>query len=167
MELVPLIGILIVVVAVLVHLVRRDLQRHHQEQLVALLLTRFGSAIARAEPQDLRGWQDVVHTARQLYPEAFARVEATTGERFPFSPKLVETALARWTADWLAWEHQHHLDFELRVSALEVELERRGEDASSTGRARRAAIEEERLRTYQQRYEEYVRVANGLKAFEE
>ena len=147
--------------------VRRDLHRYHQEQLIAVLLTRFGPVIASAEPQNVCRWQEVVETARRLYPETFAQIEVKTGDRFPFSAKLLENAHARWTADWLAWERQHDVDFKLRASTLEADLERLGEVPSSTAGARLAAIEEERLRTYQQRYEEYVRVANQLRALGE
>jgi len=158
---------------------RRALHRYHQEQLIAVLLTRFGPVIASAEPQNVCRWQEVVETARRLYPEAFAQIEVETGDRFPFSANLLENAHARWTADWLAWERQHDVDFKLRASTLMADLERLGTASSSTTGAKLAAserheaqtrldaIEEERLRTYQQRYEEYVRVGNQLRALGE
>ena len=40
---------------------------------------------------------------------------------------------------------------------------RAGEAKSPAGRARLAALDDEKLQTYQQRYEEYVRIGNGLR----
>ena len=165
MELAALV-VLIVVVAVVGWRMRRDLRQQHLEQLAARLLTTFGSAVARADPRELLAWRGVVDGTRQLYPEACAELDAATGESVPFSRELVQAAHARWTADWLVWERQHDRDFKLEASVVEKELRRRGEETSSEGRARLAAIEEQKLQVYQQRYEEYVRVANGLMALD-
>ena len=157
-----LLVILILTAVVVAERVRRDRVRQHHEQLVALLLTTVGPAIARAAPRELLGWKRVAETVRQLFPKAVATIEAQNGERFPLTSNIIESAHARWTAEWLAWERGHDAEFTHRTSALEAELEANDERQSSVGRARLAVLEDEKLQTYQQRYEEYVRIGNGL-----
>ncbi len=142
---------------------RREQRREHRERLVALLITTLSPAVARAEPRELLAWRHSVDAVRGLFPEAVATIEARTGERFPFSRALVEDAHARWTADWLAWERRHDTEYRERAAALEAELQAvDGDDAAIAARARVAALEDEKLQTYQRRYEEYVRVGKGL-----
>ena len=66
----------------------------------------------------------------------------------------------------LAWERRHDVEFKQRASALEAELLAADGDTVSA-RARLAALEDEKLQAYQQRYEEYVRIGNGLTALKE
>ena len=66
----------------------------------------------------------------------------------------------------MAWERQHDLDYKRRASAAEAELSRAGETDPATVRARLAAIGQEKLQTYQERYEEYVRIGKAIAAQE-
>lgn len=143
---------------------RRDGRRQHRERLIAALLTSIAPVAARADPRELCGWRPVAVTARALFPDIVAAIESRTGERFPFPRETVEEAHARWTAEWLAWERRHDADFRQRASALEAELDAAGEAGSPAGRARMAALDDEKLQAYQHRYEEYVRIGNGLAA---
>ena len=90
-----------------------------------------------------------------------------SGARFPFPPDLVEAAHARWTAEWLAWERQHDLVYKRKAGEAEAELDRAEEEAVSRARAHLAAIEQEKLQLYQQRYEEYVQVGKALASLAE
>ena len=146
---------------------RREQRREHHQTIVALLLTTFMPAVARAEPRELLAWRTPADTVRKLYPEAVATIETETGERFPFPRTVVEDAHAQWTTDWLAWERQHDTVYRERAATLEAELQATGGDAAAAVRAKIAALEDEKLQTYQRRYEEYVRVGNGLIALTE
>lgn len=147
---------------------RRERRRDHQERIVALLLTTFMPAVARADPRELLAWRTSADSVRELFPEAVATIEAQTGERFPFPRAVVEDAHAQWTADWLAWERQHDTAYRERAATLEAELQATGgDDAAAAVRAKIATLEDERLQTYQRRYEDYVRVGNGLIALTE
>jgi hypothetical protein len=130
----------------------------------AMLLTMFAPALAAAldDPRAVLAWQPIAATARALYPKEFAELDRASGSPFPFSPEQIERAHARWTADWLAWERRHDADFKLRAATVEHELG--GEAGSAFGRARLDAVEREKLDRYQQRYEEYARIAKGLQA---
>ena len=145
---------------------RRDGRRQHQERLAAVLLASLAPAAARGEPRDLLAWRGAAATARRMFPDAVAIIERRTGEAFPFAHEVVDDAHARWTAEWLAWERRHDADFKQRASALEAELSVAG-DATPAGRSRLVALDDEKLQTYQQRYEEYVRIGNGLAALRE
>ena len=138
---------------------RPDADRH-----TAALLALFAPAVAAAadDPRAVLKWQPLAIAARTLYPRQFAEFDRAFGSTFPFSTESLERAHARWTADWLAWERRHDGDFKLRAATVEHEL---GGDAHSAfGRARLDAIENEKLDLYQQRYEEYTRIAKGLQA---
>ncbi|MYK88322.1 MAG: hypothetical protein F4018_08235 [Acidobacteria bacterium] len=78
----------------------------------------------------------------------------------------MDDAHARWTAEWLAWERRHDADFKQRANALEAELRAAG-DTPAGVRARLSALDDEKLQAYQERYEEYVRIGNGLAALRE
>lgn len=143
---------------------RRDGRRRHRERLIAALLTSIAPAAARADPRELCGWGPVAVTARALFPDIVAAIESRTGERFPFPRETVEEAHARWTAEWLAWERGHDADFRQRSIVLEAELQATGDAGLPAGRARMAALDDEKLQAYQHRYEEYVRIGNGLAA---
>ena len=151
-------------IAGVAELARRDGRRQHRERLIAALLTSIAPAAARADPRELFGWRRVAVAARDLFPDVVATIESRTGERFPFPRETVEEAHARWTAEWLAWERRHDADFRQRAIALEAELQTAGEAGSPAGRARMAALDDEKLQAYQHRYEEYVRIGNGLAA---
>ena len=160
------VGFVIVVIGVV--LVREFRQRRREELLVRITAV-FAPAIAQAktDPRGLVAWAEVSRVARKLFPEAFHRLDAASEGRFPFSAELVEAVHAKWTSEWLAWERQHDLEYKRRTSVAEAELGRVGETDAATVRARLAAIEQEKLQTYQERYEEYVRVGKAIAALEE
>ena len=161
-----LIVALICVVLFVAERARRDLGRQHRERLVAILLTSLSPAVARSEPRDLLAWRGAADTARRLFPEAVGVIERQTGEAFPFPHAVVDDAHARWTAAWLAWERRHDADFKQQANALEAELRAAG-DTPAGVRARLSALDDEKLQAYQERYEEYVRIGNGLAALRE
>ena len=145
---------------------RRDRRRQHREHIAAVLLAGLAPAAAGGEPRDLLAWRAAAAPVRRLFPEAVDAIERATGGAFPFPHDVIDDAHARWTAEWLAWERRHDAEFRQRASALEAEIAATGEDATA-GRARRSALDDEKLRIYQQRYEEYVRIGNGLTALKE
>jgi hypothetical protein len=139
---------------------RREEERRGR---VLTILDLFAPAIAavQQEPRALLVWQPLARSARRLFPEEFAAIDQASGGTFPFGTETLQSAHARWTADWLAWERSH--DAACKRKALEVE-----HDAALTDpmvrRARLDAIEQEKLELYQRRYEEYVRVAKSLQS---
>ena len=157
---------LIGVVAFVAERARRDRRRQHREHLAVVLLTTLAPAGAREEPQDLLARRVAADAVRRMFPEVVGAIERRTGEAFPFSHAVIDDAHARWTAQWLAWERRHDVEFKQRASALEAEL-RAADGATPAGRDRLAALEDEKLQAYQQRYEEYVRIGNGLTALKE
>ena len=145
---------------------RRDRWRQHRERVAAALLASLAPAAARSEPRDLLAWRGAADASRRLFPDAVEAIERQTGEAFPFPHAVVEDAHGRWTAEWLAWERRHDADFKQRASALEAELQAAG-DTPAAVRARLSALDDEKLQAYQERYEEYVRIGNGLVALRE
>ena len=131
---------------------RRVRKQEHKEQLMAVLLTASAAAIARAEPRELLAWQSTAKTARRLFPDIVAEIESKGGESFPIPKKVVEDAHAKWTAEWLAWEHHHDADFRKRTSVLEAELQAGGQEHTPDGHARIAALEDEKLQSYHKIY---------------
>ena len=146
-----------------------ELRRRRQEATLLRLLATFGPAVAagHADPERFVAWSDVARTARALFPEAFAQLDAASGGRFPFSRQAVEAAHARWTADWLAWERRHDLEYKERAAAAESALAEADKDAAEALRARLAAVNQEKLQTYQDRYARYVRVGKAIAALED
>jgi hypothetical protein len=128
------------------------------------LMAMFAPALSAAadDPRAILVWQPLARMARQLYPEAFALIEQAAGGPFPFSQDQLQSAHARWTADWLAWERTHDAEYKLRAATVEQEIAVAG--TSALLRARLDAIESEKLNLYQRRYEEYTRVAKALQA---
>ncbi len=146
-----------------------EIRRRRREQTLLQLLATFGPAVAagHADPERCVAWSEAARTARALFPEAFARLDAASGGRFPFSRQAVEAAHARWTADWLAWERQHDLEYKERAAAAESALAAAAGDAAEALRARLAAVNQEKLQTYQDRYARYVRVGKAIAALED
>ena len=159
-----LVATLTVVVLVVAERSRRERRRQHQEHLAALLLASVGPATARADGRELLGWRRVAAMLREVLPEAVRTIEQGTGQPFPFPREVTEDAHARRTADWLAWERAHDIRFRQRTSDLETELRGSGEMDTAAGKARLAALDDEKLQDYQRRYEEYVRVGRELAA---
>lgn len=124
----------------------------------------FAPAVNAAEhdARTLLAWHPLAQTARGLFPEEFADIEAAAGAAFPFGRKQFEAAHARWTAEWLAWELAHDSTYKLKAAEAQHDLAASG--GSPVVRSRLDAIEREKLDLYQRRYEEYVRVAKALQA---
>lgn len=146
-----------------------EMRRRRREQALGHLLGALGPAVvaARADPEALVAWAAVARAARGAFPEACARLDAAAGGRFPFSSELIEAAHARWTADWLAWERQHDLKYKEQTAAAERELDAAGEDEVPACQLRLAAVNQEKLQTYQERYEHYVRTGKAIGAIED
>ena len=89
-------------------------------------------------------------------------MDRTTGSRFPFSDDKIEAVHARWTTQWLAWERDHDLEYKRRATEIEVELEVAQPEKATLLNARLAEVEQEKLLSYQERYEEYVRIGKAI-----
>ena len=128
------------------------------------LLAIFAPAVSAAadDPRAILLWHPLVRTARQIFPEEFAELDAAAGGVFPFSPERLQAVHAHWTADWLGWERTHDSEYKLKAAMVEQEIA--ATDTSPVLRARLDAIESEKLDLYQRRYQEYVRVAKALQA---
>ncbi len=135
-----------------------------QSRIVTLLaLLAPGVAAAQNDPRAMLVWAPIASAARQLFPREFSALDRSVGGTFPFAPAQLEAAHARWTTDWLAWERTHDSEYKLKAATLEAEV---AGDSSPVARGRLAAVEREKLERYQQRYEEYVRVAKALQALQ-
>ena len=121
-----------------------------------------GLAAAQHDPRTLLVWHPLAKVVRQLFPEECAALDRLSGGPFPFTPDQIESAHARWTADWLAWERTHDADYKLKAAAVEHELAASG--GSPVIRAKLDAVEREKLDLYQQHYSNYVRIAKALHA---
>jgi hypothetical protein len=128
------------------------------------LLEMFAPAIAAAD-RDVRAilvWQPMASAARRVFAEEFALLDRAFDATFPFGARQLEAAHARWTTEWLAWEHTHDVEYKLKAAIVEQDINASG--GSPLTRARFDAIEREKLELYQRRYEEYIRVAKALQA---
>jgi hypothetical protein len=144
----------------------RESRRDGERTRIVQLLATFGPAVhtANADPRALLSWLPVARAARTVLPDEFAALDRAAGRSFPFSREQTEAAHAAWTTSWLTWERQHDADYRLKAQTLAEAL---GADAaSSLGRSRLEAIEREKVERYQQRYEEYTRVAKALQRLE-
>jgi hypothetical protein len=137
---------------------RDDARRARAVKLFALFAPV--SAAATEDVRTLLAWQPLAACARAMCGEEFAELDRARGTTFPFGAEQIETAHARWSADWLAWELAHDSEYKLKAALLQEEL---GDSTGSTlGRARLDAVEREKLAGYQRRYEEYTRVSRAL-----
>ena len=129
----------------------------------ATLLAMFAPALAAAQedPRAILVWQPLASAARQLFPSEFAAIDRASGGGFPFTRERIEAAHAQWTADWLAWEHAHDVEFKLKAAVAGASLE---QAATNVARAQVDAVQREKLDVYQRRYAEYVRTAKALQA---
>jgi hypothetical protein len=139
---------------------RADTTRTRTLQLMAAFAP--GIAAAAADPRAILTWQPLALRARTIFRDEFATLDAAAGESFPFSNDALQTAHARWTADWLAWEQAHDAASKLKAATAASELAASG--GSALMRARCDAVEREKLEVYQQHYADYVRVAKALQA---
>jgi hypothetical protein len=116
--------------------------------------------LAGRDPRAILEWQPLAAASRKLFPQEFAELDAAFGGMFPFNRDQIQNAHAQWTADWLAWEAAHDVEYKLKAATIEGELASGG--ASRLLRARLDAVEREKLDRYQRRYQEYVRVSKAL-----
>lgn len=146
-----------------------QLQRQRREATLQHLLATFAPAAAAAgqDPKQLIVWHPLAQTSRRLFPEAFAALDAAAGGAFPFSKEQLKAAHARCSADWLAWERAHDAEYAVKAAQIQDEIDRAQGPASPLLRTRLAAIEQQKLERYQQRYEEYIKTAKALAAFAE
>ncbi len=137
---------------------RDETGRMRQLSIAAL----FAPALSEAQhdPRALLTWQPLARALRVRFPEEFAALDASAGGAFPFSSDVISAAHARWTTDWLAWERTHDATYKLK--ALEAQHEMQSSPHSAAARAKLDAIEQEKLDSYQRRYQEYVQVAKAL-----
>ena len=161
-------AVVALVFAVVGGMLIHELRERRREQLLVRLAATFAPAIAHSstDPHELVAWASVARTMRKLFPEAFRQLDPAAGGQFPFSSQLIEAAHVRWTSDWLAWERRHDVEYKEQARVAEAEMSRVGQTDASTVRARLAMIEQEKLQTYQERYEEYVRVGKAITALE-
>lgn len=147
----------------------RELRRRRHEAALQHLLTMFapGVAAAQQDPKQILVWYPLAQTSRKLFPEAFKELDASAGGAFPFTKEQLKAAHARWTADWLAWERAHDAEYAVKAAQVQDEIDRVQATASPLLRTRQAAVEQQKLERYQQRYEEYIKTAKALAAFAE
>jgi hypothetical protein len=131
---------------------------------IATLLALFAPALAatQQDPRAFLVWHPLATTARRLFPEEFASLDRAHGGTFPFTSERIEAAHSQWTADWLAWEHAHDIEYKLKVALAEHEVSVAA--GTPVARARLDAVEREKLEGYQRRYAEYIRIAKALQA---
>ncbi len=146
-----------------------ELRRNRREAALHHLLATFAPAAAAVhqDPKQLLVWHPLAQTSRKLFPEAFVALDAAAGGAFPFSKEQLRTAHSRWTADWLGWERAHDAEYAVKTAEVQDEIDRTQGPASPLLRTRLAAIEQQKLERYQQRYEEYIKTAKALAAFGE
>ena len=146
-----------------------ELQRQRREATLRHLLTTFAPAAAAAQqdPKHLLVWYPLAQSSRKLFPDAFKDLDAAAGGVFPFTKEQMKAAHSKWTADWLAWERAHDAEYSLKSAQVQDEIDRVPGQASPLLRTRLAAIEQQKLERYQQRYEEYIKTAKALAAFAE
>ena len=151
-------------IAIGVTLILSELKRGRRDAAIVGILRLFGSALATcaADPRALLTWYPLATSARTMFPNAFDELDRISGGPFPFNPDHLQSAHARWTTEWLTWERNHDAEFRLKAAAAEQVLNEADASRRSVLRAGLEAIERQKLETYQQRYEEYVRVAKAL-----
>jgi hypothetical protein len=142
------------------------LEHQRQDAIIQQLLATFAPAIAsvQQDPKQLLVWYPLAQACRKLYPDAFKELDRATRGTFPFTKEQVQTAHARCTSDWLAWERAHDAEYALKAAQVQDEIDRVSGAASPLLRTRLAAIDQQKLERYQQRYEEYIKTAKALAA---
>ena len=149
------------------------IEKRGRVSTIQRLLATFGPAVAavQQDPRQLLVWYPLAQTSRKLFPEAFAELDkAAAGGRFPFTKEQLQAAHARCSSDWLSWERAHDAEYSLKTAEVQNEIERAGQSATQASpllRTRLAAVEQQKLERYQQRYEEYIKTAKALAAFVE
>ena len=146
-----------------------EIQNRRHEATLQHLVATFAPAAAAAQqdPRQLVFWYPLARTSRKLFPGAFKDLDAAAGGEFPFTKEQLKAAHARWTADWLAWERAHDAEYSVKAAEVQDEIDRGPSPASALLRTRLAAVEQQKLERYQQRYEEYIKTAKVLASFTE
>ena len=146
-----------------------ELRRLRREATLHQVLATFAPAVvaAQQDPKQLMVWYPVAQASRKLFPHAFKDLDAAAGGAFPFTKEQLKAAHARCTADWLAWERAHDAEYSLKAAQVQEDIDRAQGPASPLMRTRLAALEQQKLERYQQRYEEYIRTAKALAALTE
>lgn len=144
------------------------LERRRQDTAIQQLLATFAPAAAavQQDPKQLLAWYPIALTSRTLFPDAFKKLDQAAGGAFPFTKQQLEAAHARCSSEWLAWERAHDAEFSLKTAQVQDEIDRAGQ-TSPLLRTRLAAIEQQKLERYQQRYEEYIKAAKAIAAYAE
>ena len=145
-----------------------QLKRHHQDTAIRQLLATFAPAAAavQQDPKQLLAWYPLAQASRKLFPGAFKELDQAAGGVFPFAKQQLQAAHARCSSEWLAWERAHDAEFSLKTAQVQDGIDRAGQ-TSPLLRTRLAAIEQQKLESYQQRYEEYIKTAKAIAAFAE
>lgn len=146
-----------------------EMERRRRDATLQHLVATFAPAAAAAQqdPKQLMLWYPLARTSRKLFPEAFRDLDAAAGGEFPFTKEQLKAAHAKWTADWLAWERAHDAEYAVKAAEVQDEIDRTAAPASALLRTRLAAVEQQKLERYQQRYEEYIKTAKVLASFAE
>jgi len=146
-----------------------ELQRRRREAALQHLLATFAPAAAAVlqDHKQLLVWHPLAQTSRKLFPDAFKALDAAAGGAFPFTKEQFKAAHARCSSDWLAWERAHDAEYAVKAAQVQDEIDRAQGQASPLLRTRLAAVEQQKLERYQQRYEEYIKTAKALAAFGE
>jgi hypothetical protein len=148
----------------------QTIERQRRSAIIQQQLATFAPAAAavQQDPRQLLVWYPLAQTSRQLFPDAFAELDRAAGGTFPFTKEQLSAAHAKWTADWLAWESAHDAEYSLKAAEVQNEIDRTGQSASLASpllRTRLAAVEQQKLDRYQQRYEEYIKTAKAIAMF--
>lgn len=162
-----LVAVAVGTVAFALRRLAETVERRRREATLQGLLAMFAPAAAAVErdPTQLVAWYPIAHTSRRLFPDVFAELDKAAGGMFPFTAAQVQAAHARCSSDWLAWEQAHDAEFSLKAAEVQSEIERSAGQPSPLLRTRLAAVEQQKLQRYQQRYEEYVKTSKAFAAF--
>ena len=144
-----------------------ELRRTRRQATLQQLIATFAPAVAagQQDPRQIVIWYPLAQASRTLFPDAFTELDAAAGGAFPFTTDQLKAAHSRWTADWLAWERAHDAEYSVKSAQVQDEIDRVQGQASPLLRTRLAAVEQQKLERYQQRYEEYIKTAKALAAF--
>jgi hypothetical protein len=138
-------------------------RRRHDATIQQMLATFAPAAVAvQQDPKQLLVWYPVALASRKLFPDAFRSLDEAAGRPFPFAKEQVTAAHARCSADWLVWERAHDAEFALKIADVQDQIDRAQGPPSPLLRTRLAALEQQKLERYQQRYEDYVKTAKAL-----
>ena len=144
------------------------IERQNREAAILQLLATFAPSVAavQRDPTQVLAWYPAAQASRKLFPEAFTELDRAAGGAFPFTKEQLLSAHARCSSDWLAWERANEAEYALKTAEVQDAIERAGH-ASPLLRTRLAALEQQKLQDYQQRYEEYIKTAKAIAAYTE